>query len=63
MAVGIRDIAGAWTYYRVAVEGFRTDVGGANGVDPSAVLMADGSIRLFWMQRVGTPGLPKTVHR
>lgn len=56
MAVGIRDIAGAWTYYRVAVEGFRTDVGGANGVDPSAVLMNDGSIRLFWMQPVGTPG-------
>ena len=50
MAVGIRDTAGAWTYYRVAVEGFATDVGGANGVDPSAVLMADGSIRLFWMQ-------------
>ena len=56
MAVGIRDTAGAWTYYRVAVEGFRTDPGGANGVDPSAVLMADGSIRLFWMQPVGTPG-------
>jgi hypothetical protein len=56
MAVGIRDTAGAWTYYRVAVEGFRTDVGGANGVDPSAELMADGSIRLFWMQPVGTPG-------
>lgn len=56
MAVGIRDSAGAWSYYRVAVEGFRTDVGGANGVDPSAVLMADGSIRLYWMQPVGTPG-------
>ena len=56
MAVGVRDTAGAWAYYRVAVEGFRTDVGGANGVDPSAVLMADGSIRLFWMQPVGTPG-------
>ena len=56
MAVGIRDRTGEWTFYRVAVEGFRTDVGGANGVDPSAVLMGDGSIRLFWMQPVGTPG-------
>lgn len=56
MSVGIRDPAGTWAYYRVAVEGFRTDVGGANGVDPSAVVMADGSIRLFWMQPVGTPG-------
>ena len=56
MAVGIRDLAGEWTFYRVSVEGFRTDVGGANGVDPSAVLLADGSIRLFWMQPVGTPG-------
>lgn len=56
MAVGIRDLAGAWTFFRVAVEGFRTDVGGANGVDPSAVLLDDGSIRLFWMQPVGTPG-------
>ena len=56
MAVGIRGLAGEWSFYRVAVEGFRTDVGGANGVDPSAVLMADGSIRLFWMQPVGTPG-------
>lgn len=56
MAVGIRDLAGEWAFYRVAVEGFATDVGGANGVDPSAVLMADGSIRLFWMQPVGTPG-------
>lgn len=56
MAVGIRDTAGQWRFYRVAVEGFATDVGGANGVDPSAVLMADGSIRIFWMQPVGTPG-------
>ena len=56
MAVGIRDVAGGWSFYRVSVEDFRTDVGGANGVDPSAVLMADGSIRLFWMQPVGTPG-------
>jgi hypothetical protein len=57
MAVGIRDTAGAWVFYRVAVEGFRTDVGGANGVDPSAVLMADGSVRLFWMQPpMGTTG-------
>ncbi len=56
MAVGIRDTAGEWTFYRVAVEGFRTDVGGANGVDPSAALMADGSIRLFWMQPMGAPG-------
>ena len=56
MAVGIRDLAGEWTFFRVAVEGFRTDVGGANGVDPSAVLMGDGSIRLFWMQPVDTPG-------
>lgn len=56
MAVGIRATSGAWSFYRVAVEGFRTDVGGANGVDPSALLMPDGSIRLFWMQPVGTPG-------
>ncbi|MFM1965624.1 MAG: hypothetical protein RL134_1349 [Actinomycetota bacterium] len=56
MAVGIRDDAGRWAYFRVAVEGFQTDVGGANGVDPSAVVMSDGSIRLFWMQPVGSPG-------
>lgn len=56
MAVGIRDAAGRWAYYRVAVEGFQTNVGGANGVDPSAVVMSDGSIRLFWMQPVGSPG-------
>ena len=56
MAVGIRDDAGRWAYYRVAVEGFQTNVGGANGVDPSAVVMADGSIRLFWMQPAGSPG-------
>lgn len=56
MAVGIRAASGSWSFYRVAVDGFRTDVGGANGVDPSAVLMPDGSIRLFWMQPLGTPG-------
>ena len=55
MAVGIKD-GGTWTYYRVAIEGFETNVGAANGVDPSAVVMADGSIRLFWMQPVGSPG-------
>lgn len=52
MAVAIRD-AGTWSFYRVAVEGFDIRPGGANGVDPSAVLLADGSIRLFWMQPVG----------
>lgn len=56
MTVGLRDLSGAWAFYRVAIEGFTTDVGGANGVDPSAVLMTDGSVRLFWMQPVGTPG-------
>jgi hypothetical protein len=55
MAVGIND-RGTWTYYRVAVTGFETNVGGANGVDPSAVVLADGSIRLFWMQPAGSPG-------
>lgn len=49
MAVGVRDDAG-WKFYRLAVKGHEISPGGANGVDPSAVLLADGSIRLFWMQ-------------
>ncbi len=49
MAVGVRDDAG-WKFYRLAVEGHVISPGGANGVDPSAVLLPDGSIRLFWMQ-------------
>lgn len=55
MAVGIRE-GSTWTFYRVDIEGFTTNVGGANGVDPSAVVLSDGSVRLFWMQPVGTPG-------
>lgn len=55
MAVGI--LAGStWSFYRVDVDGFATNPGGANGVDPSAVLLADGSVRLFWMQPVGAAG-------
>lgn len=55
MAVGIRD-GGQWTFYRVAIAGFNAAPGGANGVDPSAVLLPDGSIRLYWMQPVGPQG-------
>ena len=55
MAVGVRS-AGQWSFYRLAIAGFDTNPGGANGVDPSAVLLDDGSIRLFWMQPVGTKG-------
>jgi len=55
MAVGIRE-AGAWSFYRVAVEGLNISPGGANGVDPSAVLLPDGSIRLYWMQPTGRTG-------
>lgn len=49
MAVGVRD-RGSWSFYRVDIAGFDTSPGGANGVDPSAVLLDDGSVRLFWMQ-------------
>jgi hypothetical protein len=55
MAVGVRD-RGTWSFYRVDIAGFNTNPGGANGVDPSAVLLDDGSIRLYWMQPVGAPG-------
>ena len=55
MAVGIRD-GDTWSFYRVSIEGFNTNPGGANGVDPSAVLLDDGGIRLFWMQPVGAKG-------
>jgi hypothetical protein len=55
MAVGIRT-EGTWAFYRVHVEGFTTNPGGANGVDPSAVLLDDGGIRLFWMQPAGAAG-------
>jgi hypothetical protein len=55
MAVGVRE-GETWSFYRLDIEGFDTNPGGANGVDPSAVLLEDGSIRLFWMQQVGSPG-------
>lgn len=55
MAVGVLD-AGTWRFYRIAVSGFAISPGGANGVDPSAVTLPDGSIRLFWMQPTGPRG-------
>lgn len=39
----------SWDFYKVQVSGF--DIArGPNGVDPSAIELSDGRIRLFWMQ-------------
>ena len=39
-----------WKRYKIHVEGFDIAPGGANGVDPSAVELPNGQIRIFWMQ-------------
>ena len=39
-----------WTRYKLHVSGFNIAPGGANGVDPSAVELPNGQIRVFWMQ-------------
>ena len=40
----------SWTRYKIHVSGFNIAPGGANGVDPSAVELPNGQIRVFWMQ-------------
>lgn len=52
MAVGVLD-GGVWRFYRLDVSG---QASLANAVDPSAVLLPDGRVRLFWMQPVRSPG-------
>jgi hypothetical protein len=42
-----------WERFKLSISGINTAPGGANGVDPSAVELSDGRIRLFWMQRLG----------
>ena len=42
----------SWQYYKVEIKGINISPGGANGVDPSAIELSDGRIRLFWMQRL-----------
>jgi hypothetical protein len=39
-----------WTRYKLHVSGFNIAPGGANGVDPSAIELPNGQIRVFWMQ-------------
>lgn len=41
-----------WTRYRIHVQGMNL-IAKPNGVDPSAVELSDGRIRLYWMQRSG----------
>lgn len=41
-----------WNRYKVGISGINISPGGANGVDPSAIELSDGRIRLFWMQRL-----------
>ena len=41
-----------WERYKLSISGINVAPGGANGVDPSAVELSDGRIRLFWMQRL-----------
>lgn len=41
-----------WTRYKIHVEGMNL-VSKPNGVDPSAVELPDGRIRIYWMQRSG----------
>ncbi|MEX1209361.1 MAG: hypothetical protein WEA35_00655 [Candidatus Nanopelagicales bacterium] len=52
MAVGVLD-GGAWRFYRLDIRGLASL---ANAVDPSAVLLPDGRVRLYWMQPVKSPG-------
>ena len=40
----------SWKRYKLHVSGFNIAPGGANGVDPSAVELPNGQIRVFWMQ-------------
>ena len=42
-----------WERYKLSISGINVAPGGANGVDPSAVELSDGRIRVFWMQRLG----------
>ena len=44
--------AATWQYYKTSIAGINAAPSGANGVDPSAVELSDGRIRLFWMQRL-----------
>jgi hypothetical protein len=53
MSVAVKAPGSAtWQYYRTSIAGVNAAPGGANGVDPSAVELSDGRIRLFWMQRL-----------
>jgi hypothetical protein len=53
ISVAIRKAGSAsWSRYKVRVNGINLSPGGANGVDPSAIELSDGRIRLFWMQRL-----------
>jgi len=53
MGVAVRRSgSSSWDRYKVSISGINTAPGGANGVDPSAVELSDGRIRLFWMQRL-----------
>lgn len=40
----------SWQRYKIHVSGFNISPGGANGVDPSAIELPNGQIRVFWMQ-------------
>lgn len=53
MGVAVRSAGtGTWQRYKVKVEGI--DIwSNPNGVDPSAVELSDGRIRLYWMSRLG----------
>jgi len=51
MGVAIqRKGSSSWNRYKIHVSGFNTAPGGANGVDPSAIELPSGQIRIFWMQ-------------
>jgi hypothetical protein len=53
MSVAVRRAGSTvWSRYKVEVSGINISPGGANGVDPSAIELGDGRIRLFWMQRL-----------
>lgn len=53
MGVAVREAGSTtWKRFKVRVDGI--DVwSNPNGVDPSAVELADGRVRLFWMSRLG----------
>lgn len=54
MGVAIKNTSGTWSRYKLSIEGIQTNYTpcGACGVDPSAVVLSDGRIRVFWMQRL-----------